>query len=549
MSIQDLPSGMGAPHSLEAEQALLGAMLLDAAAVPVAAQILNASAFYRTSHRLLFTLLSEMHAVHGSVDPVLIRDELARHGLSEEVGGEAVMADLMGAVGSPSQAEHYARIVKEKAVLRGLIEGMRQGLADAQGGGKSEEIIRRLQDRVSGLEGLTNQSVGGFPAIFAQPLSAILNAQDVPIDYLAQSFLERGAIGFIGGEPKLGKSWLALYIALCIATGTPIFGIYAVPQRERVLYIQEEDAIGLLKRRIRLLCAWLAIPEPEDAFFRVAVRTGFKIDDPRWFKVLHKELMGFHPALVVVDVFNKVHTAEERDQQEMTRIMGLFESLRREFACAIQLVHHFKKEGSEGSKRGNQRLRGSSVLGSCSECSFYLSQMQDGSLRVEHESKNPTLEPFAFRLEDVKDPAGGLIGVRLAYQGAAAVIQQSDKLNEMLGTVQKAYTEGGEGLCTAKALAERANVSENTVRAQLRLLEDAGKVRQVKIRPGGQGRSVTAYPPAEAADPAGEDGSATHPPRGDELMKQAGDPQEVGSSAQKPPFELIQEAGEGVARG
>ncbi len=412
-----------------------------------------------------------------------------------------------------------------------------------------EEEIRQVARSIAAREA-TKPAGEGTPApVFAQPLSALLAQEDRPIAYLATGLLEVGAIGFVGGEPKLGKSWLGLHMALAVATGTPVLGTYPVPSKDRVLYIQEEDGPDLIRRRIRLLCAGQGIPEPEDACFRVAVRTGFKINDPRWCEALRKELVAFRPALILVDVLNKVHTADENDQQEMTHVMSLFEGLRREFGCAFLLVHHFRKSGGEGSMRGNQRLRGSGVLGGWSECSFYLSPMQNGAIQVEHESKNPTLEPFAFRLEDVKDTEGTLVAVRLAYQGAAVVLQQADKLNAMLGTVQEAHAEGGASLCTAKALADRAEVSENTVRAQLRLLEDAGKVRQVKIRPGGQGRPVTAYLPAEAADPAGEDGSATHPPRGDELMKHVGAPQEGGSSAQKAPFELSHEAGEGVARG
>ena len=409
-----------------------------------------------------------------------------------------------------------------------------------------EAQVRKVARSIAGREASKGKPEEEPAPSFAIPLSAIMALKDAPVDYLATGLLEQGTIGFVGGEPKLGKSWLTLHIALTVATGTPVLGTFPVPRKAKVLYVQEEDGAGLLAKRIRLLCAGHGMQNPGDEDFRAAVRTGFKIDDPRWFQALHRELEAFHPSLVVVDVLNKVHMADENEQTEMTRIMGLFESLRREFGCGFLIVHHFRKQGGDGSSRGNQRLRGSSVLGGWSECSLYLSGMANKGLRVEHESKNPTLEPFAFRLEDQKDEAGNLTGVRLTYQGVAAVLQQSEKLNEMLEVVQEAFAKGGPEACTAKSLAERAKVSENTARAQLKLLEDAGEVQQVKVRPGGQGREIAAFQPSHEAP---GDSSAAQPPRGIELMSQPGGPPEQDGSDQMVAVELSYPVREGVARG
>ncbi len=390
-----------------------------------------------------------------------------------------------------------------------------------------EEEVRRVARSIAEREEAKKKVPEPMPS-FALPVGILLSQVDKPVSYLASPLLERGTIGFIGGEPKLGKSWLALQIALAVSTGTPVLGSFPVINRERVLFIEEEDSADLLRRRIRLLCAGHGIPMPEDAYFRLAVRTGFQVDNPRWFTTLEHELREFRPALVIVDVLNKVHGADENEQTEMTRIMGLFEKARREFGCGFLIVHHFRKQGGEGASRGNQRLRGSSVLGGWSECSFYLSPMGNGALRVEHESKNGSQEAFAFRLDDTKDTAGKILAVRLAHQGAAAVLQQSDKLNETLEAVEAAYAEGGADFCTPKALAIRLDVVENTARAYLRCLEEAKKVRRQEIRP--EGRKATAYVPADV--------SAEHPPKAPDLLSpaMAGD-----TSAQNDDFELNQQ--------
>lgn len=384
---------------------------------------------------------------------------------------------------------------------------------------------------------------------FASPLSALMAGADRPIEYLAEGFLESRTIGFVGGEPKLGKSWLALDIGLCIASGTAIFDTYTVKKTRRVLYIQEEDSEEIVRRRVNLLCAGHDITVPDDDHFRVAIRKGFRIDDTAWYEILRKELDTFRPDLVVVDVLNKVHSADEKDQKQMTEMMWLFEYCRRDFDCGFMLVHHFKKQGQHGSKRGNQRLRGSTVLGGWSECSYYLSELEDKHLRVEHESKNPTLEPFSFRLEDVMD-AGGVkvVAVRLTYQGIAKGITEAHKKNKMLETVTAAYAKGGQAACTVSLLSKLVGVGDTTTRKRLKLLVGNKMVRMVEVMVDGgtkaaayiptsatpstvgsasapplKGGDLMSHPPEgdSAKDGGGKGGcSATPPCRGDELMSQ-----------------------------
>lgn len=359
---------------------------------------------------------------------------------------------------------------------------------------------------------------------FAVSLSALMAQEDKPINYLAQDLLECRTIGFIAAEPKVGKSFLALDIALALATGTPVLGRFDVARRYKVLLVQEEDSADMVRRRVRWLCKGHGIEPPEGAYFRVAIRTGFKIDDPRWFDELAKELAEFQPDLVIVDVLNKVHGADENAAKEMTPVMQHFEALRREHSCGFLICHHFRKSAPDGSAgRGNQRMRGSSVLGGWSECSLYLSQMGSGSVRVERESKNPTLEPFLIRIQGAKDEAGEPISVKLVYQGETTVAQVTEDLNKMLEAVETAYAQGGEEACTARKVAERAGCSPGTARKRLEMLAEAGKAARRPI--GTRGGKGVAYIPVEGGQKAlndhvahngGKGGQRVHTPIGGE---------------------------------
>lgn len=383
--------------------------------------------------------------------------------------------------------------------IRSIFADHRNGIGDryrelgVKGDGYLALTISKVRASISSNGNHETEDPPACPMSFAKPLSAIMGEADTPIEYLVERLLEKGTIGFSGGEPKSAKSLLAIHIAMALATGTPVLGRFPVEKRYKILFIEEEDPAKLIAHRVAKMAKGQGIEVPDDAYFRVAVRTGFKIDNPEWFQILKKELDEFRPDLVIVDVFNKIHLGDENDQKDMTRVMGFFEQLRREYGCTFLIPHHF---GKQGDRRANLRLRGSSVLGGCSDCSLYMTKVAENTYKVEHESKNPTQDPFVFRIEDLeKDEKGNVVSARLVYQGDAAIAHQEAKLDETLGMVLAAFAAGGAEACTVKAIAKTAECTKNTARARLNLLKDSGKVilREVAVR----GRKVSTYVPQE----------------------------------------------------
>ncbi len=111
------------PQSLEAEQAVLGAMLLSAKARHQVAEILkDASDFYREAHGRIWRVLRDMDDQDRPVDLVSLSEELKQRGLLEAVGGMSYLALLLDAVPTATNAEYYARIVEQKAILRALLD-------------------------------------------------------------------------------------------------------------------------------------------------------------------------------------------------------------------------------------------------------------------------------------------------------------------------------------------------------------------------------------------------------------------------------------------
>lgn len=110
------------PHSIEAEQSVLGSMIMDHDAVIVASEILIASDFYRPDHGQIFAAIMELYTTGNPIDLITIQDKLVQKGVLEQVGGLGYLAELASSVPTSAHIKQYAKIVQEKSTLRKLIK-------------------------------------------------------------------------------------------------------------------------------------------------------------------------------------------------------------------------------------------------------------------------------------------------------------------------------------------------------------------------------------------------------------------------------------------
>lgn len=138
----DIPLDRVPPQSLEAEQAVLGSMLIEREAIIRAAEILDPAAFYRDAHRMIFEAIMALADRSEAVDVVTVGEELRRRNQLDTVGGMAYLTTLANLVPTAANVEHYARIVANKAVLRRLIHTASEIARRAfEAQGEVEEIL------------------------------------------------------------------------------------------------------------------------------------------------------------------------------------------------------------------------------------------------------------------------------------------------------------------------------------------------------------------------------------------------------------------------
>jgi replicative DNA helicase len=225
------------PQNLEAEESVLGAMMLSPGAIGAVSEILDASDFYRESHAKVYRAALALYAKGEPVDAITLVDELEERGELEDAGGRVRIHELAALVPATANAAHYARIVREMATLRGLIraggeiarigwerEGEARELVD-----RAEQIVFELsQQRVtsdfSDIASLLKDSFERITALYeagADVTGTPSGFRD--LDRLTSGF-QPGNLIIVAARPSMGKSALALCIAanLAVRTNTPV---------------------------------------------------------------------------------------------------------------------------------------------------------------------------------------------------------------------------------------------------------------------------------------------------------------------------------------
>ena len=218
------------PQNLEAEMAVLGAMLLEEEALMQAVELLEVEAFYTDAHRKIFTAFLDLYKNSTPVDLVTVTEELRKRNVLDEIGGPSYLASLSSVVPTSANVEHYCRIVKEKAILRSLITAGNHIVKESYEGAiepdllldKSEQQIfeiasKKVRRDAASIKGLIKSAIEtidnldqrkgfitGIPTGFSE------------LDQMSAG-LQPGEFIIVAGRPAMGKSSFALCIAEHVA--------------------------------------------------------------------------------------------------------------------------------------------------------------------------------------------------------------------------------------------------------------------------------------------------------------------------------------------
>ena len=272
-------AGKVPPQSLEAERAVLGAILLEPGLLPRAVELLIPEEFYKEAHRKIFEAMIRLFERGDPPDTIMVAEALRREGVFEEVGGHTVLATLQEEGTVATQFQAYAGVVREKALLREMIRVAREIVEE---GYEETDDVQALLDRAEQMLFRISQrrfQRSAFPVreILAQAIQHIetLYHRKEDITGLASGFteldrltsgLQRADFVIIAGRPSTGKTAFALNIAAHAA----------VELRRPTLILSLEMSKEQLVQR--LICAEARVGSQK-------VRTGY-LQPPEWRRII-----------------------------------------------------------------------------------------------------------------------------------------------------------------------------------------------------------------------------------------------------------------------
>src|SRR5918992_5486030 len=202
------------PHSIEAEMCLLASMMLDKDVVGQCVQIVDRDAFYQADHQILFDIVVKLYEQNRPIDAVIVREELAKRQLLEEVGGSAYLAQILSTVPSSAHGAHYAGIVREKALLRQLIAASNDILRDAYAPHEQADLV--LDKAEKKIFDIAQKKVGGAMTAMEDVLLEVFEMIEsrgqrgvetgfLDLDDMLNG-LQNGEMIIVAARPSMGKA-------------------------------------------------------------------------------------------------------------------------------------------------------------------------------------------------------------------------------------------------------------------------------------------------------------------------------------------------------
>jgi len=187
--------------------------------------------------------------------------------------------------------------------------------------------------------------------------------------WLVEGLWSDQAVGILGGEPKCCKSFLALDVAVSVASGAACLRQFPVRRSGPVLLFPAEDSLAVVRQRLEGIAAAAQVPF-DSLPVEVITAPTLRLDAPTDRARLLETLQQLRPRLLILDPLIRLHRVDENDATQIAGLLSYLRELQRQFALAVMLVHHARKD-SQGSRPG-QALRGSSELHGWGDSNLYM---------------------------------------------------------------------------------------------------------------------------------------------------------------------------------
>lgn len=344
------------PHNPEAEIGVLACILLDANCIHDCWEQLphGAEEFYDHRHKELFDCFTELHDRREPIDVITVQAVLKTRNLLDNIGGIQFLASLPDKVPSAANLAYYTAIVHEKFQMRRLIQ-------------TCTEVVGRVYDHQGELHPLLDQverdllkichGNGHLPKIISARMLTDQPPSTPPM--LINNVCHEATKMVLGGGSKTCKTWVLLYIALCVAGGYKCFDFDT--RKSPVLVVNCEIPEAFYRNRIARVCKQMDIETPE--LLDVWNLRGHNAPFDQILPHIEQKITHRKYKLVILDPIYKLYgNLDENKASDITRLMNAIEAMIHRTGAAVAFAAHFSK-GNQSSKEVMDRISGSGVFG------------------------------------------------------------------------------------------------------------------------------------------------------------------------------------------
>ncbi|PIR97709.1 MAG: replicative DNA helicase [Candidatus Colwellbacteria bacterium CG10_big_fil_rev_8_21_14_0_10_42_22] len=440
------------PQDLEAEQSVLGALMLDKNAVASVADLLRSEDFYKKSHGVVYEAILRLWDKREPIDILSVTSELKKTGEIQDIGGSSYLTDLVNSVPTASHVLHYGKIVKEKRILRELINISAAIAEDAFASeGELDDFLDNVEKKVFAV---SQQSVSKNFAPLRDELKKAYERieklhegggerfRGVPTGFhdldSILSGLQRSDLIIVGARPSYGKTAFVLDIARHIASDlkAPV-GVFSLEMsKEQVLdrMIAAEAQVDLWKLRTGRLKDDLDFEMIQTALHKLSETPLFIDDTPSptviQMRAMARRLQAEHNglALIVVDYLQLIQPRRGIDNsvQQVTEISRGLKGIARELDVPVLAVSQLSRgvEQREVKIPRLSDLRESGSIEQDADVVLFVHPKDKGRVDIPTEDENIT------EIIVAKHRNGPLGTVRLFWDKQKVSFRSLDKKHE-----------------------------------------------------------------------------------------------------------------------
>jgi len=356
--------------------------------------LLKAADFFLPEHRKILQAIARLAERNVPADLVPLVDELERSGELEAAGGAAYVASLVDGVPRMTNIEHYARIVREKALRRNLAHAANNIMQSALAGGdEAEEILRDAQSQLAQLH-----STAGIPGriAFVRYEEFLTRSGEAGDGWLIEDLLPVQSQTIWQGRPKVGKSHTLLQLAFDASCGEPVFGQFIVPRPIRCLYVELEEPEGITKSRLAAMIRARNGQGPDPGYLSFLSKGDLHRLRLRTPELLGKQCKDFCTAIcdlsaeiVILVALRKLFVGDPNEPRDAENFNAALDELTQETRATIALANHNRKAPAETAE---MRGLGSTMLTAQPDLVFDLHRKAGGlrQVTVEGRIESPT---------------------------------------------------------------------------------------------------------------------------------------------------------------